>query len=325
MGPEGEGTFAIVFGPFQLAIVGQYQYAYSRFSHDSEATMSIEEDLSHFEPDRDSTITIGVFDGVHRGHRHLIGRLVQEARSAGTLAGVLTFKNHPITILRPGVEVPFLTDLDERVRLLKELGVDFVVPVGFDRELAGLSSREFLLHLYEKLRMRRLVVGPDFAMGRDRDGTLDTLPAIGESIGFTFEAVDLMTDSVGVVKSTTIRNSIAEGDVSRAARLLGRNFSINGVVGHGEERGRELGFPTANLERRPGIHLPGRRHLRDMGAPRFGFVHGGNEHRHPPYLSTTARTGRLKPTFSISQDTSTTSPSDSNSSGVCVVRRSSTP
>ncbi len=219
--------------------------------------MSIEEDLSHFESDRDSTITIGVFDGVHRGHRHLIGALVQEARSAGVLAGVLTFKNHPITVLRPGVEVRFLTGLDERVRLLKELGVDFVVPVRFDRELAGLSSRDFLLRLYEKLRMRRLIVGPDFAMGRDRDGTLETLPAIGESIGFTFEFVDLMTDTAGVVKSTTIRNSITEGDVSRAARLLGRNFAVNGVVGHGEERGRELGFPTANLNVPPEFIFPG--------------------------------------------------------------------
>ena len=219
--------------------------------------MSLEEDLSHFESDRDSTITIGVFDGVHRGHRHLIGALVQEARSAGALAGVLTFKNHPITVLRPGVEVRFLTDLDERVRLLKELGVDFVVPVRFDRELAGLSSRDFLLRLYEKLRMRRLIVGPDFAMGRDRDGTLETLPAIGESVGFTFESVDLMTDAAGVVKSTTIRNSIIEGDVSRAARLLGRNFAVNGVVAHGEERGRELGFPTANLELNPGLIFPG--------------------------------------------------------------------
>ncbi len=219
--------------------------------------MSIEEDLSHFESDRDSTITIGVFDGVHRGHRHLIGALVQEARSAGVLAGVLTFKNHPITVLRPGVEVRFLTGLDERVRLLKELGADFVVPVRFDRELAGLSSRDFLLRLYEKLRMRRLIVGPDFAMGRDRDGTLETLPAIGESIGFTFESVDLMTDTAGVVKSTTIRNSIIEGDVSRAARLLGRNFAVNGVVGHGEERGRELGFPTANLNVPPEFIFPG--------------------------------------------------------------------
>lgn len=219
--------------------------------------MSIEEDLSHLEPDRDSIVTIGVFDGVHRGHRHLIGRLVQEARDAGVLAGVVTFKNHPITVLRPGVEVRFLTDLDERVRLLKELGVDFVVPVRFDRELASLSSREFLKRLYEKLRMRRLIVGPDFAMGRDRDGTLDTLPEIGDSIGFSFESVDLMTDSAGVVKSTTIRNSIEAGDVSRASKLLGRNFSITGIVGHGEERGREIGFPTANLELGPGLMFPG--------------------------------------------------------------------
>ena len=219
--------------------------------------MSIEEDLSHFELDRDSTITIGVFDGVHRGHRHLIARLVREARGVGSLAGVVTFKNHPITVLRPGVEVRFLTDLDERVRLLNELGVDFVVPIRFDRELANLSSRDFLTQLYESLRMRRLIVGPDFAMGRDRDGTLDTLPAIGESIGFSFESVDLMTDSAGVVKSTTIRNRIAEGDVSRAAKLLGRNFAITGIVGHGEERGRELGFPTANLELGSDLMFPG--------------------------------------------------------------------
>ncbi len=219
--------------------------------------MSIEEDLSHLELNRDSTITIGVFDGVHRGHRHLIGSLLEEARSAGTLAGVVTFRNHPITVLRPSAKVRFLTDLDERVRLLKELGVDFVVPIRFDRELASLSSREFLAHLHEKLRMRRLVVGPDFAMGRDRDGTLETLPAIGESVGFSFKSVDLMTDSAGVVKSTTIRNSVIEGDVSRAARMLGRNFSVSGVVGHGLERGRELGFPTANLEVGADMIFPG--------------------------------------------------------------------
>ena len=225
--------------------------------HDSEPMMSIEEDLSHFEFDRDSTITIGVFDGVHRGHRHLIGRLVQEARKAGSLAGVLTFQNHPITVVRPGTQARFLTNLDERVRLLKELGVDFVIPVWFDRELANLSSRDFLTRLYEKLKMRKLIVGPDFAMGRNLDGTLETLPAIGESVGFAFESVDLMTDSAGVVKSTTIRNSLSEGDVSKAAKLLGRNFSISGIVGHGEERGRELGFPTANLQLAQELMFPG--------------------------------------------------------------------
>ena len=219
--------------------------------------MSIEEDLSHFEPNRDSVITIGVFDGVHRGHRHLIDKLVREARSEDARAGVLTFKNHPVEALRPGARVRFLTDLDERIRLLKELGVDFVVPVRFDRELANLSSRDFLARLYDKLRMRKLIVGPDFAMGRDRDGTLETLPAIGESVGFGFESVDMMTDSAGIVKSTTIRNSIVNGDVSRAAKLLGRSFAISGTVAHGEERGRELGFPTANLEIGEGLMFPG--------------------------------------------------------------------
>ena len=105
--------------------------------------------------------------------------------------------------------------------------------------------------------MRHLVVGPDFAMGHNRDGTLETLPGIARDIGFSFNVVDLMTDPTGRVKSTTIRRQIADGDVSSAARLLGRNFAIRGVVVRGQERGREMGFPTANLRVAPGLVVPG--------------------------------------------------------------------
>ena len=218
--------------------------------------MSLDQDLSHLCPDRESAITIGVFDGVHRGHRHLINRLVDEARRSNLLAGVVTFKNHPVTILRPGVRVQFLTDLSERVRLLEGLGVDFIATVVFDEVIARLSSHDFLEVVYKRLRMRKLVVGPDFAMGRDRDGTLETIPHIARSMGFEFTYVDLMTDPTGLVKSTTIRRQIAEGDVAGAARLLGRNFSIQGVIGRGQKRGRELGFPTANLEVAPEFVTP---------------------------------------------------------------------
>ncbi len=210
--------------------------------------MSLDQDLSHLSQDRDSAITIGVFDGVHRGHRHLIRQLVDEARQSGLSAGVVTFKNHPITVVRPGTRVRLLTDLLDRMRLLRELGVDFVVAVTFDEEVARLSSSEFLKTLYKRLRMRKLVVGPDFAMGRDRDGTLETLPGIAADQGLDFKSVDLMTDPAAVVKSTTIRSQISEGDIAGAARLLGRNYSVRGVVWRGEERGRALGFPTANLE-----------------------------------------------------------------------------
>ena len=219
--------------------------------------MSLEEDLAHLSPERDTALTIGVFDGVHRGHRHLIDALIEEARDSGFLAGVVTFRNHPITVLRPGTQVQLLTDVAERTRLLKGLGVDFVAAVEFDHALARLSSRDFLSVLASELRMRKLVVGPDFAMGRNRDGSVETLPAITSEIGSEFKAVDLVTDPTGIVKSTAIRKQIAEGEVSTAANLLGRNFSLTGTVGSGLKRGRELGFPTANLEIDPDLIFPG--------------------------------------------------------------------
>ena len=219
--------------------------------------MSLDEALSHLTVDRDSAITIGVFDGVHRGHRHLISQLVEHALSSGSRACVVTFENHPVTVLKPETRVDFLIDLDERTRLMRQLGVDIVVPIKFDRQIAQLSSHDFLRALYEKLRMRHLVVGPDFAMGHNRDGSLETLPGIARHIGFSFNVVDLMTDPAGRVKSTTIRRQIADGDVSSAARLLGRNFAVRGVVVRGQERGRELGFPTANVEVAPDLVIPG--------------------------------------------------------------------
>ena len=219
--------------------------------------MSLDEALSHLTVDRDSAITIGVFDGVHRGHRHLISQLVEHALSSGSRACVVTFENHPITVLKPETRVDFLIDLDERTRLMRQLGVDIVVPIKFDRQIAQLSSHDFLQVLYEKLRMRHLVVGPDFAMGHNRDGSLETLPGIARHIGFSFNVVDLMTDPAGRVKSTTIRRQIADGDVSSAALLLGRNFAVRGVVVRGQERGRELGFPTANVEVAPDLVIPG--------------------------------------------------------------------
>ncbi len=218
--------------------------------------MSLEEDLSHLSPAHDSALTIGVFDGVHRGHRHLIGALVEEARASGLLAGVVTFKNHPVTVLRPGTRVRFLTDVTERTRLLKGLGVDFVAAIEFDLALARLPSREFLRVLYRDLRMRKLVVGPDFAMGRNRDGSVETLPGLASDIGFEFKSVDLITDPSGLVKSTAIRKQIADGQVSGVAHLLGRNFSVHGTVVQGQKRGRELGFPTANLDVDSNLIIP---------------------------------------------------------------------
>ena len=218
--------------------------------------MSLEEELKRAAPGRGSAVTIGVFDGVHRGHLHLIDRLAREARADGLAAGVVTFENHPLTVLRPGARVEMLMDLDERVRLLAGAGADFVATVSFDRELARLSAGEFIETLRDALSVRKLVVGPDFAMGRDREGDSETLPALARSAGVDFATADLVTDPAGMVKSTAIRRLISAGEVSDAARLLGRDFSVRGVVVRGQRRGRELGFPTANLDIPPGFVIP---------------------------------------------------------------------
>ena len=218
--------------------------------------MSLEEELKRVSPGRRSAVTIGVFDGVHRGHLHLISRLAREARADGLAAGVVTFVNHPITVLRPGAPVEMLMDLDERVRLLAGAGADFVAPVSFDRDLARLSAGAFLETLRDALGVRKLVVGPDFAMGRDREGDSETLPSLARDAGVDFVTAELMTDPAGMVKSTAIRRLIAAGEVSDAARLLGRDFSVRGVVVQGQRRGRELGFPTANLDVPPGFVIP---------------------------------------------------------------------
>ena len=219
--------------------------------------MTLDRELSLQTIDRDSTLTIGVFDGVHRGHQHLIKRTIREAKSAGRLAGVVTFSNHPKDILLPGTEAIWLMDLEERVRLIKETGADFVVPVPFDADLSQLTAEQFLAALVDKLRMKQLVVGPDFVLGHGRDGSLATLPGIGRKLGFEFESVDSLADDQTPVRSTVIRGLVADGFVDVAAHMLGRYFFVKGEVVTGQRRGHTIGFPTANLNPPGNVAVPG--------------------------------------------------------------------
>ncbi len=219
--------------------------------------MTIEEDLSRFSLDRDAALTIGVFDGVHLGHEYLIENLLGNASREDRLSVVVTFRNHPATVVRPGSPRPLLMDLDDRIGALEQLGVDFVVPVTFDEKLSRLTARQFLSKLADRLRMRSLTVGPDFTMGHDRDGTVETLPAMSQTVGFSFHVVDMLKERQHTVKSTAIRRLVAEGDVKAASRMLGRNFAARGVVVRGTARGRALGFPTANLELHESLAVPG--------------------------------------------------------------------
>ena len=219
--------------------------------------MRIEQELEQAHIGRDSVLTIGVFDGVHRGHQSLIAKVVAEGRAKGAASGVLTFRNHPDSVLNPDFRPQYITSIEERIRLIRELGVDFVAPVTFDREVAGLRARMFVELLTSRLRMRGLVVGPDFAMGYKREGNVNVLSSLGRELGFSVSVVDLLSDDGDAVHSTSIRKAIVDGSVREAAKKLGRNFSVGGTVVTGEKLGRTLGFPTANLEIGPEMAVPG--------------------------------------------------------------------
>ena len=219
--------------------------------------MRIEQELEQAQNDRDSVLTIGVFDGVHRGHQSLIAKIIAEAKDKGAASGVLTFRNHPDSVLNPNFQPQYITSIAERIRLIKELGADFVVPVTFDREVAGLRARKFTELLCSKLRMRGLVVGPDFAMGYKREGNVRMLSSLGDEMGFEVSVVDLLSEGGDAVHSTSIRKAIVEGSVGDAAKKLGRNFSISGTVVAGEKLGRTLGYPTANVEVEADMAVPG--------------------------------------------------------------------
>jgi riboflavin kinase/FMN adenylyltransferase len=204
-------------------------------------------ELQRIAPGRPSAVTIGVFDGVHRGHQHLVGTLLESARREGLASVAITFNPHPRAVLQPGTKVTYLTSLEERVELLQSLGLDAVGVLAFTSELAHLEPREFLALLVEELDMRLLVVGPDFAFGRNRSGTVAVSREIGEQLGFRVEVAPMLDEGGEKVGSTVVRQALADGDVSRVAMLLGRPFSLRGPVVTGDKRGRELGFPTANM------------------------------------------------------------------------------
>jgi riboflavin kinase/FMN adenylyltransferase len=204
-------------------------------------------ELYRIAPGRPTAVTIGVFDGVHRGHQHLVAILLERARQEELAAVAITFNPHPRTVLQPGTVITYLTSIEERVELLQGLGLDAVGVLAFTSELAQLSPRDFLALLVQELDMRLLVVGPDFALGRGRAGTTGIIREIGQELGFSVEIAPLLTEGGEKVGSTAVRQALAAGDLERVARLLGRPFSVRGPVVSGDRRGRSLGFPTANI------------------------------------------------------------------------------
>lgn len=204
---------------------------------------------------RDAAIAIGNFDGMHRGHQSLIGTAVAEA-PAGAAKGLVTFEPHPRTFFRPAEPVFRLTPLPLKTRLAGALGLDFVLAFRFDAELASLPPEDFVEEfLARRMGVRHLVTGYDFHFGKGRRGSPDTMRELGARHGFSTTVVDQVTDDNGLApfSSSAIRNALAHGRLEDAAHDLGYNWMVLGEVVHGDHRGREIGFPTANITLDEGV------------------------------------------------------------------------
>jgi riboflavin kinase/FMN adenylyltransferase len=193
--------------------------------------------------------TVGNFDGLHRGQRAIVGKVVERATAQGLISVVVTFEPHPLSVLRPEAAPPRLTTLEQKCALLGEAGVDAVVVVSFDQEFAATGAWEFVESLlFDRLDVRELFIGSRFVFGHDREGDLSLLEEMTAGSGRRVSGVEEIVDHGEPVSSTRIRSAIQRGDVEEALRLLGRPYCLAGTVVHGDAMGCRLGWPTMNLE-----------------------------------------------------------------------------
>lgn len=200
--------------------------------------------------DPNSVVTVGTFDGVHQGHRELIGTLVYKARELGCRSVVVTFDPHPREILQPGSPgLGLLTTPEERAELLAGLGVDTMVVIPFNRDFSLMDSVSFIESvIYGKIGLKAFIIGYDHHFGHNREGDSHTLALLGEKLGFTVDVVEAREIDHKAVSSSSARRSLTQdGDTELVQRLLGRPYRLTGVVVHGDARGRAIGFPTANI------------------------------------------------------------------------------
>ena len=194
-----------------------------------------------------SWLTVGVFDGVHRGHQQIIEKLVAGAHENELPAIVLTFDPHPAKMFGHG-DIKLLTLPGERARLLGEYGVDVVITHPFDAKVANTTAFDFMQRLKSQLGLEHLILGYDSTLGKNREGNAKRLTEIGSELGYAVDVVSAISDESGVISSTEIRKLVTVGKVDEAARLMGHRYRLQGLVSHGDQRGRGIGFPTANLE-----------------------------------------------------------------------------
>lgn len=193
-------------------------------------------------------VTIGVFDGIHRGHASIIADAVRTAEERGIPSALITFVPHPSEVVRPGSHPPVLTSIVRRAELVEDLGVDVFVALPFTLEFSKMPPDEFVHHaLVERLHASSVIVGENFRFGHKAEGDVALLRTLGGRFGFTAQGVPLLTEGDTPMSATYVRSCVQAGDLAGAALVLGRPHRVDGVVERGDQRGRELGYPTANL------------------------------------------------------------------------------
>jgi riboflavin kinase/FMN adenylyltransferase len=222
------------------------------FSDESwQVSMRVVRDLKAIEePLRNPVLTIGNFDGVHRGHLALFDKVKERAGAVGGQSAVMTFEPHPIRIMKPGNGPLLITPTKQKMELIGKAGIDVLLCIPFTREFASISARDFVKTvLVDTIGIKELVVGYDYTFGRNREGNIPLLREMGEEIGFVVHLLEPIHIEDTLVSSTSIRKLIQEGKLSDAKRLLGRDYQVQGTVVKGRDRGgRLLGYPTANLK-----------------------------------------------------------------------------
>ncbi len=211
-------------------------------------------------PDNGTVVTVGEYDGVHRGHRAVIGEMHRMAAERGCKTAVVTFDVHPASVVRPESAPLLLSTLEHKLELLAETGVDYTLVVHFDEAQSKEPPEDFIQAvLIDCLQVRAVTVGADFHFGKDRRGNVEMLRSIGRDVGYEVYGLPLVKQLTGtgdVISSTSIRRALADGDIDKANRLLGRPFEVRAVVSPGDRRGRTIGFPTANLPMDPQFQIP---------------------------------------------------------------------
>jgi riboflavin kinase / FMN adenylyltransferase len=206
--------------------------------------------ISEVKFDRKSTVTVGTFDGVHEGHKSLISTLVSEAKKCNARSVLVTFDPHPRDIINPQHSLGLLTTLEERAEILSDLGLDEMVVIPFTRDFSLLSSSDFIKkYIVEKIGLTCFVIGYDHHFGRDREGSYETVVQIGKESNFSVRLVQAHEVSKHTVSSTVVRKALLfEGNVALAQTYLGHPYRLEGTVVNGDQRGRTIGFPTANIK-----------------------------------------------------------------------------